>query len=238
MSAEVQAGGVVRLYLRFFLLLLAGLLGHGVGAAQLQRSHSSGLAEEIVRLEAVAAEAIAAKAIAAKAVAAEAVPAGRPVINMAGGAESAVNPRLANLLDAWRAYKAGGDSMEMQEWVQATQRQYGGVSGGYRSGFGDWFTQGLESVHGNSLAAKGPHDVYAIMEAGSDRVLHFGETGRGYLTRFAEHQRAFDEMGIDIEVQFHRTVDGKAAAKVLESRYIKTFERYFGTKPPFNLSTH
>jgi hypothetical protein len=106
-------------------------------------------------------------------------------------AESAINPRLTSRLDAWRAYKAGGGSMEMQQWVRATQRQYGGVSGGYRSGFGDWFKGGLENIHGNSLAAKGAHDVYVLREAGSGRLLHFDETGRGYLTRFAEHQRVF-----------------------------------------------
>jgi hypothetical protein len=48
----VQAGGPMRLFLRLFLLLLAGLFGSGVVASQPQRSDSSGLAEGMVRLEA------------------------------------------------------------------------------------------------------------------------------------------------------------------------------------------
>jgi RHS repeat-associated protein len=63
---------------------------------------------------------------------------GEGIVNMAGAAESAINPRLANRLDAWRAYKSGGGAMDMKQWVKATQRQYGGVSGGYQSGYRNW----------------------------------------------------------------------------------------------------
>jgi hypothetical protein len=52
------------------------------------RAVNEALAEGLTAAEAIAAEAIAAKAVAGEAVAAEAVAAGRPVINMAGGAES------------------------------------------------------------------------------------------------------------------------------------------------------
>jgi hypothetical protein len=77
-----------------------------------------------------------------------------------------------------------------------------------------------------------------LRDADTGRLLHFGETGRGYLTRFAEHQRFFAKLGIDIDVELLDTVDGKVAAKLLETRYIETFERVFGSRPAFNFSTH
>ncbi len=92
--------------------------------------------------------------------------------------------------------------------------------------------------HANSLSTNGIHDVYVVREIGSGRLLHFGETGRGYLSRFAEHQRAFDKLGIDIRVDLLKTVDGKAAARQLESRYIDTYRRTYGQRPPFNQSNH
>ena len=69
-------------------------------------------------------------------------------------------------------------------------------------------------------------------------LLHFGETGRGYLTRFAEHQRDYAKLGIDIDVDLLRSIEGKAAARSLESRYIETYMRIFGQRPPYNPVNH
>jgi hypothetical protein len=127
--------------------------------------------------------------------------------------------------------------MSLQRWVQATQRQYGGVSGGYRSGFAKW-SKNVGGVHGNSLLSKGPHDVYVLRKEGSGELLHFGETGRGYLTRFSEHQRDFAKQGLEVEVELLRTVEGKAAAKALELKYIQTYIKVYGKRPPNNPVNH
>jgi hypothetical protein len=89
-------------------------------------------------------------------------------------------------------------------------------------------------LNGNRLDTPGPHDVYVIRERGSGRLLHFGETGRGFLERFKEQQGKFKRLGIDIEVDLLETVDGKAAARQLEKRYIETYIKIFGQRPPFN----
>ena len=125
----------------------------------------------------------------------------------------------------------------MRRWLQATQRNpaYGT---GFNSGFATWSRRAGSPVHGNSLAATGAHDVYVLRDASSGRLLHFGETGRGFLTRFAEHQRDYAGLGIRIRVDLLNTVEGKAAARALERRYIDTFRRVFGQRPPFNLLNH
>jgi len=89
-------------------------------------------------------------------------------------------------------------------------------------------------LNGNRLDTPGPHDVYVIRESKSGRLLHFGETGRGFLERFKEQQGKFKRLGFDIEVNLLETVDGKAAAKELEKRYIETYIKIFGQRPPFN----
>ncbi len=152
-------------------------------------------------------------------------------------ATNAINPRLTSRLDAFRSYRANGGAMDMRRWVKATQgnSNYGT---GFKSGFADWSRRVGKPVHGNSLAATGAHDVYVLRKAGTGRLLHFGETGRGYLTRFAEHQRDYARLGIDIEVDLLRTVDGKAAARSLETRYIDTFRGVFGRRPPNNPIHH
>lgn len=156
----------------------------------------------------------------------------------AGIAREAINPRLNRRLDAWKSYQTGGGTMSMREWVSATQRQYGGVSGGYSSGYAKWDVKNFGRVHRNSNAATGPHDVYAIINRRTGEVLHIGETGRGVMTRFQEHVREFAKKGIDIDVKPLRTVDGKAAAKQLENRYIKHYERALGYKPRYNFNNH
>ena len=95
-----------------------------------------------------------------------------------------------------------------------------------------------DAVHGNSLLAKGPHDVYVVRRSSTGELLHFGETGRGTLTRQAEHIRNFAKEGIDIDVQRLATVEGKAAAKALEKRYIKTYTKTFKKRPPYNPVDH
>ena len=89
-------------------------------------------------------------------------------------------------------------------------------------------------LNGNRLDTPGPHDVYVIRERRSGRLLKFGETGRGVFERFKEQQRKLKKPGIDIEVDLLQTVDGKAAAKQLEKRYIETYIKIFGQRPPFN----
>ena len=105
---------------------------------------------------------------------------------------------------------------------------------------------GQARVHPNSLAATGPHDVY-VMQAvenqtglagggsvAEGQVLHYGETGRGYVTRGNEWRRLlFREYGIKAEVQFIRTLEGKAAARQAETALIKQFERAVGVRPGF-----
>ena len=89
-------------------------------------------------------------------------------------------------------------------------------------------------MHGNRLDTPGPHDVYVIRDRSSGRIYHFGETGRGFETRGTEWVRALKEdYGLNTVVEYLRTVDGKAAAKALETRYIKTYEKAFGIKPGF-----
>lgn len=87
--------------------------------------------------------------------------------------------------------------------------------------------------HGNRLDAGGPHDVYAIVDATTGQVYHFGETGRGWKTRGAEWQRKLrNEYGLETEVVPLRTgMPGKAAAKQLETRYITTYQKAFGRRP-------
>ncbi|AYM76206.1 hypothetical protein D9M09_10680 [Janthinobacterium agaricidamnosum] len=118
-----------------------------------------------------------------------------------------------------------------------TQRQYGGVSGGYQSGYAKW-SNSLDGVHGNSLSASGPHDVYVIRDAKSRELLYFGETGRDYLTRFTEHQRVFAKKDIALDVDLLRTAEGKKNAKELELKYIQTYTKTFGKRPPYNPVNH
>ncbi|MFN7770826.1 MAG: polymorphic toxin-type HINT domain-containing protein [Planctomycetaceae bacterium] len=150
---------------------------------------------------------------------------------------SQVNPRLVQRLEAFRAYKANGGAMEMHRWVQATQGNpaYGT---GFKSGFADWSSRVGKPVHGNSLLATGSHDVYVLRNAETRELLHFGETGRGYVARSAGHQRDYAKLGIDIDVDLLRSVEGKAAARLLEKRYIETYMRIFGQRPPYNPVNH
>ena len=66
------------------------------------------------------------------------------------------------------------------------------------------------------------------------QVYHIGETGRGYEVRGPEWVKRFKaEYGLDTVVEHRRTVEGKGAAKRLETRYIDTYEKIYGFKPGF-----
>jgi len=151
----------------------------------------------------------------------------------AGAPKISGSQRLLQRLTAFRAYHAKGGSMDMARWVKATQGNPAYGTGG-RSGFAEWSARVEKPIHGNSLTATGPHDVYVLRDAGSGRLLHFGETGRSYVTRLAEHQRDYARQGIRLQIDLLDTVEGKAAARALESRYILTYTRVFGQRPLFN----
>jgi RHS repeat-associated protein len=92
----------------------------------------------------------------------------------------------------------------------------------------------IPKIHGNKLSSPGPHDVYVMRDAQTGRIYHFGETGRGFETRGTEWARKLQkEYGLDAIVEPLRTLEGKSAAKALESRYIKTYEKIFGFKPGY-----
>ena len=131
----------------------------------------------------------------------------------------------------------GKNALGIQAWAQGASRPAGSL--GYTAGMAR-HSQNLRSAstHGNSLLASGPHDVYVIRNKLTGELLHFGETGRGHLTRFTEHARKFSEIGIDVSVDILMTVEGKMAAKALELRYINTYIRTFGKRPPFNSVNH
>jgi hypothetical protein len=140
---------------------------------------------------------------------------------------------LQNRLDAWKRYKEGGGEMEMKRWVQSTQGSYGNPNR-HGSGYGKWIKKQEKGVHGNSKDATGPHDLYVIREADTNQILHFGETGRGFETRGKEWKRMIKNVyGLRTNVEYLTTVEGKTAARILETRYINTYEKLFGRKPGF-----
>jgi RHS repeat-associated protein len=149
-------------------------------------------------------------------------------------AAAEINPRLVSKLKAFKEYTSNGGTMELARWHRATIRHYGGDGGVFNSGFSEWFRNTNGKLNGNSLLATGPHDVYVIRGIETGRILHFGETGRGYLTRFEEHFDDFSELGIGVRVDLLGTVEGKAAARALENRYINTYLKIFGERPLFN----
>ena len=110
-------------------------------------------------------------------------------------------------------------------------------SKGSEGAYTKWWNKN-NSTHGNSLDAKGPHDLYAVHGADTGELLRFGETGN-FVRREAEHIRNFKkDFGIDVVVTPLRRVEGKAAVKALETRYIKTYEKVFGRRPLFNGNNH
>ena len=58
------------------------------------------------------------------------------------------------------------------------------------------------------------------------------------MTRFNEWQRIFDKQGIKIDLSLRKVVEGKGAARVLETKYIQTYEKLFKKIPPFQKTYH
>ncbi len=83
-----------------------------------------------------------------------------------------INPRLTQRLEAFRSYRMNGGGLDMRGWLKATQRQYGGVSGGYQSGFASW-SRSLESVHGNSMFSNATAYLYRLDDS-SGNLLKWG----------------------------------------------------------------
>ena len=136
---------------------------------------------------------------------------------------------LQQRLAAFKQWRAGGGKLENFPRFVGAHRPGSRGTTLYpsRSGF-------RSSSHGNRLTATGPHDVYAVRDATSGRVLHFGETGRGFRTRGLEWARILRERyGLETRVEHLKAVQGKGAARTLESRYIRTYEKLFGHKPGY-----
>jgi hypothetical protein len=89
----------------------------------------------------------------------------------------AINPRLTQRLEAWRAYQARGGAMEMREWVQHTQGAPWGM--GARSGYRSW-SQRQDSTHGNTAGDQTAY-LYARYDA-EGNFLKWGTT-QDLLTR-------------------------------------------------------
>lgn len=93
-------------------------------------------------------------------------------------------------------------------------------------------------THNNSLKSTKPTDVYAVKEKKTGQVLRYGETTQGYKKRGQQHARRFSKLGIETETVLLRSGLSKIKAKELETRLIKTHEKVFGSKPPYNKSYH
>lgn len=88
--------------------------------------------------------------------------------------------------------------------------------------------------HGNDSRSPGWHALYAIRDSETDRVLHFGETGRDIHSRVAEWQEKIRVLyGRETYPEPLGAVKGKATAKALETKYIRTYEKIRGHKPGF-----
>ena len=96
-----------------------------------------------------------------------------------------------------------------------------------------------QPLQGNDLRSPGPHEVYAVLDRETGELLRFGETGRGNVVRALEWERFFKKNhGISVRVQSLRTVSGKRAAKLLETRYIETYKKIFGKLPKYQKTFH
>ena len=92
----------------------------------------------------------------------------------------------------------------------------------------------VPDLHGNSLEALGPHDLYAIRDLETGQIYHFGETGRDIHVRgFEWQEKLFERYGLETEIESLGTFEGKSLAKAMETRYIRTYEKVFGHKPGF-----
>lgn len=98
----------------------------------------------------------------------------------------------------------------------------------------------LSAIHKNSLKYVGDTHVYAIL--GPDGSLFkVGESARGVRVgdgasiRAEEQARAlFKETGDVYRTEIRQSFGGKADARAYETRFIQTYERLFGQRPPGN----
>ncbi|UHA74900.1 hypothetical protein [Paenibacillus sp. 481] len=142
-----------------------------------------------------------------------------PYPNSSDNAMNAKN----QLLDAYDQWQYG-------PLMAAAAGSMGAVGGGSKG-------TGI-AVHGNSLKSTKPTDVYVVREVKTGKVMRYGETTQGHKVRGQQHARRFFNLGIEVETMLLKGGLSKTNAKVLETRYIKTHEKVFGKKPPYNKSYH
>jgi len=136
----------------------------------------------------------------------------------------------------WALSKAGALFQSFRRLPKASEAGY--VNREILKGEAKVVAKSTPKAHGNRLDAQGPHDVYVIRDANTGQIYHFGETGRGFQKRGLEWVRKLrKEHGLDTIVEHLKTKEGKAAAKELETKYIKTYEKIFGFKPGYTNST-
>ncbi|MBN1490201.1 MAG: hypothetical protein JXA69_09805, partial [Phycisphaerae bacterium] len=82
-----------------------------------------------------------------------------------------INPRLLRRIEAWQSYEGG---LNMRQWVAATQRQYGGVSGGYRSGYSAW--ERSFAPAGNGLLGLRTASLYRLENIVTGEHMKWGMT--------------------------------------------------------------
>lgn len=95
-----------------------------------------------------------------------------------------------------------------------------------------------KKIHGNSLDTPKPTDLYVVREKRTGEIIRFGETTQGYKKRGQQHARRFSKLGIEVETTLLKGGLSKREAKALETRYIRSYEKVFGNKPPYNKSYH
>jgi hypothetical protein len=88
-------------------------------------------------------------------------------------AVSQVNPRLLQRLEAFRAYKSNGGTMDMARWVSHTKANPNWGTGP-KSGYADWI-RSVESLHGNSKLSSRPAFLYRLEDADGN-LLKWGVT--------------------------------------------------------------
>lgn len=81
----------------------------------------------------------------------------------ATNAASQINPRLTQRLEAFRAYKANGGTMDMARWVKHTKANPN-WGPGPNSGYAKWI-RSVESVHGNSKLSSRTAYLYRLEDA-------------------------------------------------------------------------
>ena len=158
--------------------------------------------------------------------------------------ESQINPDLQARKEAFSKYKqrkglSESDKVTSEQFKNFKRRHSGDA--GHKlydkknTGYSKWEHGLNKSPHGNKLDSSGPHDVYAIRDKKTGQVYHFGETGRGWKTRGREWaSKLKKEHGLQTEVTpLKKNLKGKKAAKNLETKYIKTYEKIHGEKPFF-----